>query len=201
MFVVPISVYVYRPAAARSPRLSVAYSGTMGDAPPPVISDSFVIPGRPSASSRFAVDVQAISPVRTSSVDTPPSRPNRMSVSNLSPTMIVRVRSKSCLQTARSVSDVPPPPARLTLPGRSPASSWMVSQWTKGLSRARTEEERSLSPLPAKGQTRQGTCCLHLLPGRRILRSWSGTEMPLRVSCSLCSYQARRGLPRPTDLA
>ena len=114
--------------------------------------------------------------------------------------MIARVGSKSCLQTARPVSAAPLLLAWLTSRGHNPTSSWMVSRQTKGPSRARTEEERSLSPLPAEAQTNQGRCCLRSLPGRRILRSWSGIEMPWTVLYSLCSYRVRTGRPRQMDL-
>lgn len=88
---------------------------------------------------------------------------------------------------------------RLTLPERSPASSEMVSRWTKGLSRARTEEERSTHPPQVEPRSIEGKCCLRSSQGTGILRSWSDTETPCKVSYSLCSYLTHTRRPRPMD--
>lgn len=77
----------------------VTKSGTVGEALGPDNSLSFVIPAN-TKPGEFDVRTRGArhAPVRTRSVARPPALPNSMSVFSLSPTMMVRLGSKSCLQ-------------------------------------------------------------------------------------------------------
>ena len=85
----------------KSPRVWVTKSGTMGEGLGPVISSSVVIPNW-RGKSMYTWGVETMhEPVRTSRVVRPPFLPNKISVFNLSPTIIVRLGSKCTLTGKR----------------------------------------------------------------------------------------------------